>query len=178
MAALYRLASWASRLLFVLASIAVVAMMLHVTADIAGRLLFNHPLTGTLEIVASYYMVACAYLPLSYVQLQRNHMVIELFTQNLGARARLGLDLFAGALGTLFLGLMAWQTGLVALEKTAIGEAVQATFFEIPVWPSRWMIVVAAGVTTAVLMLQLLTDGRRLISPASDEQSISPHGLL
>src|SRR5690606_15055910 len=129
------------------AGFAIVAMMLHVTADIIGRVLFNHPLTGTLEIVASYYMVACAYLPLSFVQLQRSHMVIELFTQKLGVKAQAGLDLLTSVLGAIFLALMSWQTSKVALEKTWIGEAVEATFFEIPVWPSRWIIAVAATTT-------------------------------
>lgn len=171
METLHRLSGLLARGLFALASVAILAMMIHVTADIVGRLLFNRPITGTLEIVASYYMVACAYLPLGYVQLQRSHMVIELFTQGLSQRALTGLDLVSSLLGTVFLGLMTWQTCLVAIDKSVVGEAVDATFYEIPVWPSRWMIVAAAGVTTLILILQTVQDGRRFVAPRH-------HGLV
>ena len=44
------------------------AMMLHVTADVLGKVLFNHPINRTLEVVTYYYMVGCVFLPLAMVQ--------------------------------------------------------------------------------------------------------------
>lgn len=175
---LERAARLMANALFILAGVAILTMMVHVTADIVGRVAFNRPITGTLEIVASYYMVACAYLPLAYVQIERSHMVIELFTQNLGERSLLVLDLFSSALGIVFLGLMAWQTFLVALEKTAVREAVEATFYQIPVWPSRWTIVAAVSITAFILALQLVQDTRRLISPSASDGGTRPGASL
>src|ERR1043165_5059975 len=42
-----------------------VLMMIHVTADVAMRTLFNSPIEGTTEVVAAYSMVIVAYLPLA-----------------------------------------------------------------------------------------------------------------
>lgn len=168
---LERIARLLANALFVAASVAIMAMMVHVTADILGRLIFNRPLVGTLEIVASYYMVACAYLPLAYVQIERSHMVIELFTQKFSDRAILVLDIFSGLIGIAFLGLMAWQTLLVAIEKTAVREVVEATFYQLPVWPARWIIVISAAVTTFILVLQLVQDGRRLRVSGDDPRN-------
>ena len=43
--------------------------------DVTGRTVFNHPLTGTTEIVAGWYMVAAAYLPLGlYLAHRQPHL--------------------------------------------------------------------------------------------------------
>ena len=43
-------------------AICVVLMMLHVTADVVGRYLFNAPLPGTTVWVANYYMIIIVFL--------------------------------------------------------------------------------------------------------------------
>jgi len=61
-----RLLAWLQKPIDLLLWIALAAgllMMLHVTIDVAGRTLFNHPFEGTTEIVSAYYMVVAAYLP-------------------------------------------------------------------------------------------------------------------
>src|SRR3546814_9847490 len=40
------------------------------------------PLAGTIEVVSNWYMVGVAFLPLAYVQWHREHLIVELFTQN------------------------------------------------------------------------------------------------
>jgi TRAP-type C4-dicarboxylate transport system permease small subunit len=46
-----------------IAVLAGVAMMVHVSADVAARTVFNIPFGGTNEIVSVFYMLAVAYLP-------------------------------------------------------------------------------------------------------------------
>ena len=58
-------------------------MMAHITLDVTGRVLFNHPLIGTIEVASSYYMVAVAYLPLAHVSRGDGQIIVELFTRNL-----------------------------------------------------------------------------------------------
>ena len=43
-------------------------MMLHITADVVGKFVFNRPLPGTIPIVSQYYMVIAAFLPLAMVE--------------------------------------------------------------------------------------------------------------
>src|SRR3546814_16577296 len=62
------------------------AMVLHIVADVMARYLFNQPLAGTIEVVSNWYMVGVAFLPLAYVQWHREHLIVELFTQNSSAR--------------------------------------------------------------------------------------------
>ena len=58
----------------------VMAMMLHIVADVLSKWLFNFPLDGTLEIVSHYYMVGLIFLPLAFVQQKGSHIVAEIFT--------------------------------------------------------------------------------------------------
>ena len=54
--------------LAVIAGVAVVALMLHVTLDVVMRGLFNKPPTGTIVFVSNYYMVLVVCLPLALAE--------------------------------------------------------------------------------------------------------------
>ena len=45
----------------------------------------------------------------------------------------------------LYVSIFAWQTGLRAVQQTRAGEVWEAAGGFIPVWPSRWMLPIAAG---------------------------------
>src|SRR3546814_20205192 len=53
------------------------AMVLHIVADVMARYLFNQPLAGTIEVVSNWYMVGVAFLPLAYVQWHREHLIVR-----------------------------------------------------------------------------------------------------
>lgn len=146
--------------LLVFAGIAIMVMMLHITADVLAKVLLNQPIIGTLEFVAVIYMVATIYPALPHVQIGRGHIFVELFTQKLPARWNLILDTFGGLLTFIYLALIAWMGALTALHKTAIGETQDATFFEVPVWPSRWVLVVGAAVTALIALYQFIDDSK------------------
>ena len=147
-------------LLLIAAAVAILAMMLNITADILGKLLFHRPVIGTLELVSSWYMVAVTFLPLAHVYATRSNIVVELFTQNLAAGPRTALDALGAALGGLYLGLLTWKGAEQAWYQTQRGEVADATFFEIPVWPTRWFLVAGCGVAALIAICQMLDDAR------------------
>lgn len=57
---------------------AVVLMMLHVTLDVVLLNLFRISMNSTPEIVARYYMVAVAFLPLGWLTLRNQMISVEL----------------------------------------------------------------------------------------------------
>src|SRR6266567_2009403 len=84
------------RLLMVPAGIALILMMLHVNADVVGRLLLNHPIPVTIEVVSYYYMVAVIFLPLAAVERADHHIAVDLLSQHFrGALRRWTLALAA-----------------------------------------------------------------------------------
>ena len=51
-------------------------MMFHITADVAGRYLFNNPIPATYEIT-EMLMVLVVFLGLGYTQASRSHIRVE-----------------------------------------------------------------------------------------------------
>lgn len=150
-------------LLWWLAGAAVAAMMLHVTADIAGKYLMHAPIHGTLEIATHYYMPFAALAPLAVVQRRREHILVELFTQRFGARLNAGLDAAMALFTAAFFALIAWFSFVEALRKTVRSEFVYVVHFDLPVWPARWVVPLVAATVVAIALLQAVAGiGRAL----------------
>lgn len=151
--------SLAKGLMF-LSSLIMVAMVLHIVVDITLRFLFNVSISGTIEIVSNWYMVAVAFLPLAYVQLRREHLIVEVFTQSASRRTLLWIDsiVYAICIGVLILYIV--QVTDTAIAKTEIAETVETPWFQVPVWPTRWFLPIGLGAMALCMLAQVLTGMR------------------
>lgn len=157
----------------ILACLVVLAMMLHVCADIIMRGVFNAPLFGTTEIVSAYYMVALAFLPIAWISRMRGHIIVELFTSHLAPRRVRLIDGLAGIVTLIYVGTFCWQVIHTALEKTRIREAWESASGQIQIWPSRWLIPAGFGVMLAYVAIHLMQDLRAARRP--DTVPPAPH---
>lgn len=137
-------------------------MALHVTADLVGRGLFNHPLLGTDEIATNYYMVALSFLPLAMITRLRGHITVGLFTDRLPAKARQAIDLFADLTSFGFVGIVAWMGVETAFQKTAAGEMTESSTGYLPTWEARWILAAGFVMMFAYLAINVLKDIRAL----------------
>ena len=136
---------------------AVAAMACHVTVEVLSRLAFGRPLTGTIEIVSYFYMVAVTFLPLGNVQTRREHIVADAIANMLPKMIRPVTD-FVGRLVSIAVGaFLLWGVTDMALRQTRIGEAVRAAYFDIPIWPARWMLTIGLGAMLLMMIVQLLS---------------------
>lgn len=142
------------------ASLIVAIMMLHVSADVFARTVFNSPLIGTTEIVAAYYMVAIAFLPIAWISRQRGHIIVELFTAHLARRKLKALDAFAGLVTLVYVALFVWKLLETAVEKSHIREAWEAATGFVEVWPSRWIVPAGFGFMAIYVLIQTVGDAR------------------
>ncbi|MDP6173986.1 MAG: TRAP transporter small permease [Rhodospirillales bacterium] len=156
-----------------IAGLLMMAMMAHIVLDVLFKWLLNSPIDGTLEIVSHYYMVGLIYLPLSYVQLRGSHIVAEIFTQNLKARTRAGLEGVIGVFLFIYVVLFVWTSGGEAIEKTAENEFLEATESFIVIWPTRWFVTVGFAIMGLYAIYQAL---RNLKSASSGEAPPGPIG--
>ena len=146
-----------------LGGVAIILLMLHVVADVAGREFFTYPLEGTLEIVSFYYMVAITFLPLAYVCHHEGHISVELFTKNLSERRNHGLEA-----GLLFVSLIfsiwfAGQTWDRALESFLEGEMWETADDMISIWPSRFILPIAMLMMSIYLFFRMIDEGKRAL---------------
>lgn len=141
-------------------AVAILAMMVHVSADVIMKVALHQPIMGTLEIVSFIYMVGCTFLPLAHVQLSRDLIIVEVFTQKQTPEKNLRFDIAAAVLTTAYLLLLAVMGAVVALAKTEIGEAQDATYFDLPIWPMRWVFCISCGLAALIALYQLIDDFR------------------
>ncbi|SDY61622.1 TRAP transporter small permease [Citreimonas salinaria] len=143
-----------------IAGIATVLMMIMVTVDVIGRNVFNHPVTGTVEIVSNYNMVILAFLPLALIAKERAHIVVELFTSWMSRRARTGLDACVAVVTFAYMAAFTWKAIDIAQSKTRIRDAKESGAGFIEVWPARWVVVAGFGLMTVVVLVILVRDFR------------------
>ncbi|ATH78038.1 C4-dicarboxylate ABC transporter permease [Vreelandella venusta] len=145
------LSQWTATSAMVLASLFLVLMALHVSLDVGLRYLFGKSFTGTMEFVSFYYMVAVVFLPLAYVELQREHISVDVVVGRLPPVVQLALYLFASALGLLYFGMLCYQSYLDAVRATVRMETAMANF-KFYLWPSRWALPIGfAAMCLAIL---------------------------
>lgn len=161
MEALQRFTDVVTRLLMIVGGVALFAMMLHITADVFFKYAFNSPIVGTLEIVARYYMVLVVFLPIAFVQLSRQHLMVEVFTLSLPPRYVAFLDGVVAIVGIVYSAILTWLVLGQAIDQTARREFYSITYFDLPTWPSRWVLPISFALLCVVMVLQSISDLRR-----------------
>lgn len=136
-------------------------MMMHITIDVTGRVLFNHPLTGTIEFASYYYMVAVSYLPLACVTRNEGQIFVELFTRNLTKPRLLKLDILVHIVTIAYLALFTWHTAVMALEQTEAGEMWEMADTFLDIWPGRWLLPISFLMMMIYLIVRVAKDIRQ-----------------
>ncbi|MGE0660844.1 MAG: TRAP transporter small permease [Reyranellaceae bacterium] len=129
--------------------------MLHVTADVVLRYVFNSPLAGTIEISSFYYMIAVVFLPLAAVELRNGHISVEIVAQYLSEASQRILIGFVCLLAAVYYGLLTWRMGAVAIEKWHVGETY-ASSLDIAIWPPRFLMPLGCGLLVVVLVVKAM----------------------
>lgn len=144
---------WMASALMALAGVATLLMVGHILTDAGMRFFMGAPLAGTLEIATHYYLVPMTFLPLAMVELKREHIVVEAFTHFLPDRWNEWLDIVVRVVCLAVLLLFIWRTGVEAWQRTERGEFVSTVYYNLPIWPIRWVLPVSLGVFALAMML-------------------------
>lgn len=156
MALISRLLAKAAELTALLAGIAIAAMMIQVTADVAMRYLFGRSLSGTLTVVSYYYMVIAAFVPLALAEQKSGHISVEFVTELMPKRAQ---DHLAGLIlipTTLIGAVLTWRTFEAAMRAFHMGASQTNGSSSIPVWPAYFALPLGAGLMTLILLARFI----------------------
>lgn len=153
---------WLDRALLALAATALLAMMLHISADIAAGLLWNAPFGTTSAIVTQYYMIAVAYLPVLAAERRGAHIGITLITDLMPRAGQRGLRVVVVLVMTGAYAMLTAQSWEQAMSKLAIGAYMTEQTSRIEVWQSFFLIPAGFGAMTLLMVLKsaLLLAGR------------------
>ena len=137
-----RLAALRDAALSVLAlvgAVAVIALMVHVCADIAMRNLWNRSIPATYEVVVNYYMVALAFIPLAWVERSGAMIQVEVINGALSPMMLRVSDMLVALISAVIYATLAWVTWQVAVRQSGVGGFVTANQIRVPVWPAYWL---------------------------------------
>jgi len=132
-----------------------VGLMLLTVVNILGRWLFDAPLPGAVELT-EIGMVAIVFLGLAYAQVRGDHIRVDLLYEQLGARGRRVLDLFAALVSFATIAGMTWRLGVYAGQLGTSGRTTSA--LRVPLSWVAWMAV--AGAVTYAVAIVVTTDHR------------------
>lgn len=136
MTVLDRLADRLSQVLALVGALGLLALLLHVSAEVIGRNLFRSPIPGTNQIVSHYYMVLIAFLPLAWVERSRAMISVELLDGLLPASVRRFSDALTALFACLIYAVIAWVTWADFVKNFNVGSFVDVLGIRLPIWPS------------------------------------------
>ena len=116
-------------------------------ADSLGTRLFSLPVPSALEMSQAGLAVV-VFMGLAHAQHRRGHVAVDIVFNRFTGRAKSVFTGLALAAAICFFAVLAWRTGIGAMESAAIDERSWG-LTRFPVWPSK--IAVCAGCAIAML---------------------------
>ena len=137
-------------------------------ADVVGTQLLHIPVPGPFELTEST-MVLVVFGALTYAQIRRAHIRVELIYLRVGPRARAAMDVFADVAALTFFGLMLWQAINEAQYSIQINEATVG-LIRFPLYPARIILAAGTGLLILRLVLDVILDAERIFTGAPPPQ--------
>jgi TRAP-type C4-dicarboxylate transport system permease small subunit len=125
--------------LALLGALGIAAMLVHIDVDVVTRNVFGRPIPATNEIVAGYYMVLIAFLPLAWVERNRGMVTVDLLETVMSPRTRRASDVFVALLATALYLVIAWVGSQAAISRWNIGAFVDVLGYRLPIWPTYFL---------------------------------------
>lgn len=136
---LVKVASLVSRLLAILGAVAVLVMMCHICLDVMMRNLFNISFDVTHAMVARYYMVPLAFLPLGWIELRDEMVSVELIDAALPTAVLRATDVIVALVAAAIYGVLTWATWDSAMSNLTRGTFLLLGETRFYTWPSYWV---------------------------------------
>ncbi|GGA27646.1 TRAP transporter small permease [Neptunicoccus cionae] len=145
-----KIISWANLSASSIAGILVIFMVVHVSADVTMRYVFEQPMDSTILYVSAFYMVAVAFLPLGTVEEHNGHIAVELLVENFPDKLQ-SILLFIATLITAFVtAAVAVRTGQEAWAKYLTGAYSIESGGKVITWPTYLSLPLGFGLMSLV----------------------------
>ena len=151
-----RLLARAVKVTTFLGMFAVAIMMLHITADVIGKFMFNAPIPATIALVSNYYMVVVAFLPIAFAETRNGHITVEVLTELFPLRTQRHLYSWTYLLSALIFGLLTFRSWGEARTTHEAGTFIMEQGTKIITWPSYYLLPIGAGLMTLVVIYRWL----------------------
>lgn len=135
--------------------------MLIIVVDVAGRVFFNHPLTGAPEMV-KVSLVALVFLEITYTLRQGRHVRSTIILGRVSPRVRILLLILADLIGMILFILLCYSSWHLTVQSWQVLEYEGEGALKVPTYPVRTIILVCSGLMVIQYCLNLIKDVKNL----------------
>lgn len=123
-----------------IASVALIVMMLVTVIHVIGRLFFDAPLYGGIEIISlsGIFLISFA---IGYTQAERSHIIIEIFTHRLSKRLQSFFTILSLLISLCAVTLLGWGAVLYTYDAL-VKRGSKTPILHLPAAPFRVILVV------------------------------------
>lgn len=164
-----RIASMLSVAAALFAGIALVAMLILVLLDVAGRTLFLSPVRGTLEIVSYILLPLVVFGGYAIAHQRDQHMRMTLVYGSLKGRANIWNRIVVELITLTGIALMIYYAWARMQRSVTIKEA-EVGLITIPVWPTTIFMIVGTCIFLLQSLAVLTRDTQLLLAATSKEE--------
>lgn len=140
----------------------ILALMLLAVVQIFGRLLFNIPVPGFIDITEQA-MAIFAFMGIAYCQRVGGHIRMEMVLGRLSGRTLWVLELFGVVLVTIVVALLVWGSWYHFARSWNLGDST--IDIGLPTWPSKLAVPIALSLLVLRLLMQAYGYLRLVLKP-------------
>lgn len=138
-----------------LGMLGVLAMMLHICADVIARSVFEVSIPATLEMVTRYYMLMLVLMPLAWVERKRFMIAVEAFSGLFGKVGVRVVDVLVAVICIGVYAVLTVSTWEKAAEQFSVGAYIVALDTQIIIWPGYFALPFGFGLAALVCLIRI-----------------------
>lgn len=132
-------------------------IMFIMTGDVLGRVLFNHPITGTPEIV-KISIVGIAFLEMPHTLFTGRHIRSEIILQRLPSLPRNLLSGIISLVGAGVFCLIFYASWSGTIESWQLWEYEGEGALRVPVYPVKTLLLLGCALTAVIFVQQFVSS--------------------
>lgn len=151
------------------AAFSILALMLLAVVQVVGRLVFNTPIPGFIDITEQA-MAIFAFAGVAYCQRVGGHIRMEIVLGKLSGRTLYICEMIGVILIAFTVALLIWGSWFHFDRSWTIGDSTMD--IRLPTWPSKLMVPVALGLLFLRLLMQIYGYARLVADPAREPVAV------
>jgi TRAP-type C4-dicarboxylate transport system permease small subunit len=152
-----------------IAAFSILALMLLAVVQVVGRLAFNAPVPGFIDITEQA-MAIFAFAGVAYCQRVGGHIRMEIVLGKLSGRTLYICEMIGVILIAITVALLIWGSWYHFDRSWTIGDSTMD--IRLPTWPSKLVIPVALGLLFLRLLMQIYGYARLVADPSREPVAV------
>jgi TRAP-type C4-dicarboxylate transport system permease small subunit len=168
------LIDWVSKTLMVIAAVLAFLLCFLVVGDVSGRVFFGSPIKGTTEVISLAIVTIC-FLQAGYASRSGGMLNVDTVVVKFSPRWQSIFGVLGAFAGLFFFAFLCYGTFDGALHAWASNEFEGEGAMRVPVWPTRFVMVLGTGLAALCYLILMVQNFERALKGEPPVLSSSQH---